>query len=957
MSSRPTAPARCARGAELAESFLVRNAELSAAFVAHPLGNEYAAAGRARFVHSRGRRQTADPASPPAARERTWESARSSLRNKSPSPAPPRARCTQGRRHPPLVGAARERSGPRSPPRRSSRSWSSARSSSRRASAAASPFRTARSTGSSGSSARCSSARSDRVRRDRRGAGVDPLRRHRPEAGDRRAPEDPRARLAPPPGRRLPRAAPRRAERRRRVRSHRGRGGEGRRRRERRASPAHAPAPSVAGGDGRDHRRPRARDRARAARRRGWPRSPHPAPADPEVGPRAGRALPRHRPVAGPDPRADRALVPAAARRRRAARATLRGFFRLEPVAASSSPRRRATHEDASGVGVMPVPELIECAEESGTPLLALARALERHHQRAPRAPRRSAGAARSAARRPGRRLRRRPAAHGLERHRQERERARPRDARPPPRRRRRGRVRLPPARAWSSARAAELLRHHLEVRGLGILNIKDFFGVTAIRERKRIDVVVRLVEWSKDTEYDRLGLDDGYHTILGVQIRELVIPVRPGRDMASHPRGRGAQRALQERGAPRGARVLRQPRGRARRRSGRRTSRRSPPPVASDPERPSHARGSRRRRPTALRAASPRAPESSATHPDPAQAAKLGMTRDRPRSRRPSRVVVVTGLSGAGKSTALHALEDLGYFCVDNLPTALARADGRGLRGGRRCGASRSASTCASGSFLDGRRRGARAHRPRTRDLVVLFLDASDEALIRRFSETRRPHPLGARRAAEAMRADVGAVAVLDGVQLERERLAPLRARATSSSTPRSLSRARAAPPGDRAPRARARASSRGWSRASSRSASSTASRSTPIWSSTCASSKTPSSSPSSGTSRGPTRGARLRAREPRDHRVPRRSRAISSRSPAALRARREELPHRRDRLHRRAPSIGRGRRRARPSGCGQRPKCPILVLHRDVGRADIFGSDPSPHARDRGGGEGASA
>jgi HPr kinase/phosphorylase len=80
----------------------------------------------------------------------------------------------------------------------------------------------------------------------------------------------------------------------------------------------------------------------------------------------------------------------------------------------------------------------------------------------------------------------------------------------------------------------AELLRYHLEVRGLGILNIKDLFGVTSIRERKRIDVVVRLVEWSKETEYDRLGLDERYHRILGVPIRELVIPVRPGRDMAT---------------------------------------------------------------------------------------------------------------------------------------------------------------------------------------------------------------------------------------------------------------------------------------------------------------------------------------------------------------------------------------------------------------------------------------
>lgn len=80
----------------------------------------------------------------------------------------------------------------------------------------------------------------------------------------------------------------------------------------------------------------------------------------------------------------------------------------------------------------------------------------------------------------------------------------------------------------------AELLRHHLEVRGLGVLNIKDLFGVTSIRERKRIDVVVKLVEWSRDTEYDRLGLEERSQAILGVAIRELVIPVRPGRDMAS---------------------------------------------------------------------------------------------------------------------------------------------------------------------------------------------------------------------------------------------------------------------------------------------------------------------------------------------------------------------------------------------------------------------------------------
>jgi HPr kinase/phosphorylase len=80
----------------------------------------------------------------------------------------------------------------------------------------------------------------------------------------------------------------------------------------------------------------------------------------------------------------------------------------------------------------------------------------------------------------------------------------------------------------------ADLLRHHIEVRGLGVLNIKDLFGVTSVRERKRIDVVVKLVEWSADTEYDRMGVDDHHHDVLGVPIRELIIPVRPGRNMGS---------------------------------------------------------------------------------------------------------------------------------------------------------------------------------------------------------------------------------------------------------------------------------------------------------------------------------------------------------------------------------------------------------------------------------------
>jgi UPF0042 nucleotide-binding protein len=136
--------------------------------------------------------------------------------------------------------------------------------------------------------------------------------------------------------------------------------------------------------------------------------------------------------------------------------------------------------------------------------------------------------------------------------------------------------------------------------------------------------------------------------------------------------------------------------------------------------------------------------------------------------------VVVVTGLSGAGKSQALHALEDLSFFCVDNLPTLLApQAVALCERGGMtRVALGIDVRVRAfldeAGSVLQLLEAGGQ------RDLQVLFLDANDETLLRRFSESRRPHPLSAQSGHE------GALAVLDGVRLERERLAPLRASAT---------------------------------------------------------------------------------------------------------------------------------------------------------------------------------
>ncbi len=139
--------------------------------------------------------------------------------------------------------------------------------------------------------------------------------------------------------------------------------------------------------------------------------------------------------------------------------------------------------------------------------------------------------------------------------------------------------------------------------------------------------------------------------------------------------------------------------------------------------------------------------------------------------------VVVVTGVSGAGKSTAVHALEDLGFFCVDNLPTPVMKStlDAFAAVGVRRIALGIDVRVRG---FLD---EAAAALEllsvPGERELSVIFLDASDEALLRRFSSTRRPHPLSTTLEPGSEQA---ATAVLDGIRIERERLTPLRARAT---------------------------------------------------------------------------------------------------------------------------------------------------------------------------------
>jgi HPr kinase/phosphorylase len=81
---------------------------------------------------------------------------------------------------------------------------------------------------------------------------------------------------------------------------------------------------------------------------------------------------------------------------------------------------------------------------------------------------------------------------------------------------------------------AEEALQYLMEIRGLGIINIKDLYGVSAIRDKKIVDLMLELVEWDESHEYDRLGVDDRTITILGIEIPHIVIPVRPGRNLGS---------------------------------------------------------------------------------------------------------------------------------------------------------------------------------------------------------------------------------------------------------------------------------------------------------------------------------------------------------------------------------------------------------------------------------------
>lgn len=127
--------------------------------------------------------------------------------------------------------------------------------------------------------------------------------------------------------------------------------------------------------------------------------------------------------------------------------------------------------------------------------------------------------------------------------------------------------------------------------------------------------------------------------------------------------------------------------------------------------------------------------------------------------------IVVITGMAGAGKTTAIRALEDAGFFCIDNLPVALLpKLTELAAVGGGAVTRMAVVMDAREGVFLKEAPRVIEEVRRSGHQVEVLFLDASDESLLRRFSETRRRHPL----------APGGSVA--DGIRAERGALADLR-------------------------------------------------------------------------------------------------------------------------------------------------------------------------------------
>ena len=80
---------------------------------------------------------------------------------------------------------------------------------------------------------------------------------------------------------------------------------------------------------------------------------------------------------------------------------------------------------------------------------------------------------------------------------------------------------------------APDITRHFIELRGIGIIDVKTLFGVESVKDTQSIDLVIKLEEWNRDKEYDRLGMEEEYTEFLGNKIVCHSLPIRPGRNLA----------------------------------------------------------------------------------------------------------------------------------------------------------------------------------------------------------------------------------------------------------------------------------------------------------------------------------------------------------------------------------------------------------------------------------------
>ena len=80
---------------------------------------------------------------------------------------------------------------------------------------------------------------------------------------------------------------------------------------------------------------------------------------------------------------------------------------------------------------------------------------------------------------------------------------------------------------------APDMIRHYIELRGIGVIDVRRLFGMGSVRQTQSVDLIINLEPWQEGTQYDRLGLENQFTTILDVKIPSLTVPVKPGRNLA----------------------------------------------------------------------------------------------------------------------------------------------------------------------------------------------------------------------------------------------------------------------------------------------------------------------------------------------------------------------------------------------------------------------------------------